>query len=114
MDKMVSFCGLVCTECPAYLATQADDNEKRKETAVLWSKMYGADIAWEAINCDGCLSTTGRLFGHCHVCEARKCGQEKGYTTCAPCDDFACEKLEPIHKAVPEAKAALEEIRKGR
>ena len=25
MDKIVAYCGLECTGCPAYVATQADD-----------------------------------------------------------------------------------------
>lgn len=24
MDRMVAYCGLVCTDCPAYAATQAE------------------------------------------------------------------------------------------
>jgi hypothetical protein len=25
MDKMIAYCGLVCTDCDAYIATQAND-----------------------------------------------------------------------------------------
>ena len=25
MDKMIAYCGLVCTDCEAYIATQAND-----------------------------------------------------------------------------------------
>jgi hypothetical protein len=24
-DRIIAYCGLVCTDCPAYIATQADD-----------------------------------------------------------------------------------------
>ncbi len=55
MDKMIAFCGIVCTECPAFLATQKDDHNERMKVAELWSKEFKAEIKPEDINCDGCL-----------------------------------------------------------
>jgi len=78
MEKMIAYCGIVCSECGAFIATQTDDDAKRKETAEIWSKKYNHDFKPEEINCDGCLTTTGRVIGYCNVCEIRKCGQEKG------------------------------------
>jgi hypothetical protein len=113
MDKMIAFCGITCTACPAFLATQKDDDSERKKVADLWSKQFNAEIKPEDINCDGCLSESGQLFGHCEVCEIRKCGQEKRVTNCAHCADYACEKLNNFIDQVPDAKTTLEEIRKN-
>jgi hypothetical protein len=113
MDKMIAFCGITCTACPAFLATQKDDDSERKKVADLWSKQFNAEIKPEDINCDGCLSESGQLFGHCEVCETRKCGQEKRVTNCAHCADYACEKLNNFIDQVPDAKTTLEEIRKN-
>ncbi len=113
MDKMTAFCGIICTECPAFLATQKDDDDIREKTADMWSKQYSAEIKPEDINCDGCLSESGEIFSYCRVCEIRKCGMEKGIENCAYCDDYACENLEKFIDNVPEAKALLEEIRKN-
>ncbi len=113
MDKMIAFCGIVCTECPAFLATQKDDDNERTKVAELWSKEFKAEIKPEDINCDGCLLESGRLFGHCKVCEIRKCGQERNVKNCAYCDDYACEKLNKFFGMAPDAKATLEEIRKS-
>ena len=113
MGKQIAYCGLVCTECPAYIATQNDDDEKREETAAQWSTKYNADIKPEDINCDGCLTTTGRVIGHGMVCEIRKCGQEKGIVNCAYCEEYVCEELGKYFEMAPEMKANLEEIRKG-
>ena len=44
MSRMISMCGLVCTDCPAYKAKRADDQSLREETAAEWSKMYGSNI----------------------------------------------------------------------
>ena len=112
MEKKISYCGLVCSDCPAYIATQENDDQKRTETSVLWSKEFNADIPPEAINCDGCRST-GRLFQHCTECPIRLCAIERKVETCAHCKDFACEKLAFIFNAVPDAKAMLESIKAG-
>ena len=110
---MIAFCGIICTECPAFLATQKDDDDIRKKTADIWSKQFKAEIKHEDINCDGCLSEGGQIFNYCRVCEIRKCGLEKGVENCACCDDYTCKKLEKFINNVPEAKATLEKIRKN-
>lgn len=113
MDKMTAFCGIICTECPAFLATQKDDDDIRKKTADIWSKQFNAEIKHEDINCDGCLSEGGQIFNYCRICEIRKCGLEKSVENCAYCNDYTCEKLEKFINNVPEAKATLEKIRKN-
>ena len=32
MTEMIAFCGLECDACPAYLATQEDDDEKQNSS----------------------------------------------------------------------------------
>lgn len=112
MSKMIAFCGLICTECPAFLATQKDDDKERKKVAKMWSKQFKAEIKPEDINCDGCLSENGQLWSHCKVCEIRKCGEENDVKNCAYCDGYPCQKLSHFLDEVPDAKATLEEIRK--
>ena len=110
MNPIISFCGLTCDTCPAFLATMTNDDKKRAETAEQWSKEFNTDIKPEDINCDGCTSISGRHFSHCHVCEIRKCASEKKVTNCGYCDDYACEKLDFIFNAAPDAKQRLDEI----
>ena len=113
MNKMIAVCGAICSGCPALLATQKDDDAKRKEIAELWSKQYNADIKPEDINCDGCMSQGKRVFNYCNVCEIRKCGKERHVENCAHCNEYACEKLTEFFAMAPEAKTTLEEIRKN-
>ena len=114
MDEIIGYCGLLCSECGAFIATRNDDDEKRAEVAQMWSKQYNADIKPEDINCDGCTSNDdGRLFNHCKVCEIRKCGKEKNILNCAYCDEYACEKLEEYFQILPDAKQRLDQIRSG-
>lgn len=111
MEEMISVCGLLCSECGAFIATKNDDDEKRMEVAQLWYKEFKVDIKPEEINCTGCLSDSEPLFKHCKVCEVRKCGKEKNIENCAYCDQYACEKLEKIFQMVPETKKRLDKIR---
>ena len=112
MERVVAFCGMICNECPAFIATQKDDNEERKKVAELWSKMFNMEIKPEDINCDGCVTTTGKLIDYCRICEVRNCGVEKGVKNCAYCDEYICDKLnEWFKKIAPNAKATLEEVK---
>ena len=114
MEKIIAFCGIVCSECPAFLATQNDDDDARRRTVDLWKKQFNVDLKPEDINCkEGCLSDGEDKFGHCKVCEIRKCGREKDLENCAHCDEYACETLGSFFKRAPEAKAVLDTIRSG-
>ncbi len=114
MEKMLACCGITCAGCPAFLATQGDDDAKREEVACEWSAVYGAGIEKDDINCDGCLSS-GRLFGHCSRCVVRACAMTKGVPNCAHCGEFVCNELESFFGMMPDdgARLALERIRKS-
>ena len=116
MSDMVSYCGIDCGTCPAYLATQANDDAKRTKVANLWSRMFGTAITKEGINCDGCRQNNGRLFGHCRTCNVRLCAQGKDLDSCGRCRDYSCETLNDLLALLPieEPRKNLEAIREGR
>ena len=111
MEKMIGCCGLPCHECGAFLATQHDDDVKRKEVAELWSKEYQKDIRPEDINCDGCVAVDGIHFDYCNVCEIRKCARARSVANCAHCDDYGCDTITRFFEIVPACKTRLDEIR---
>ena len=111
MAKLYAFCGLDCSVCPAYVATQKDDLEAKIKLAEQWSKEYSSVIKPEEINCDGC-AVEGRHIGYCGMCEIRICGIKKSVENCAFCDEYKCEKLSKFHDMVPDACNNLEDIRK--
>ncbi len=114
MDKIIAYCGLVCTDCPAYIATQADDRAALEQVAAQWREEYNApNITVECVICDGCLTEDGRHCSHCFECEIRACGVERGIVNCAYCDDYTCEKLQGFFAFAPDAKATLDGIRQG-
>ena len=108
MQKMVAYCGLVCTSCPTFIATQKNDDALREKTAKFLVKQYGLHLKPEDINCDGCLSSGERLIGYCATCDIRKCAMDRPVAHCAVCDDQPCDKLDKFHAFSPEAKAAFE------
>jgi hypothetical protein len=110
--QMIAYCGIACSECPTFLATQKNDDRMREETARKWSEMFKAPIKPADINCDGCPAESTRLFGYCAQCDIRKCARDKGVENCAGCADYPCPKLAAFLKNAPEAKALLDEIRK--
>lgn len=114
MQPMIAFCGLDCSQCEGYLATQANDEAWKERVAAQWRTEYNApDITTQSVTCDGCKATSGRLGSNCLVCEMRLCGLQKGVENCAACPDYACEKLEAFFKFAPTIRTTLDELRKG-
>jgi len=111
-EKMIAYCGISCSDCPTFIATQKNDDKMREETAKKWSEMFHSDIKPADINCDGCTSNSTKLFNYCGKCDIRKCAKEKGVKNCAYCADYPCEKLTAFLKNAPEAKVVLDDIRK--
>jgi len=109
-QEMIAYCGLVCSKCPTFLATQSDDDVAREKTAAFLSEKYGLNFKPKDINCDGCLSTGARLIGYCNTCEVRKCAITKSIENCSVCDWQTCEKLNKFHEFSAEAKASFDSL----
>jgi hypothetical protein len=112
-EKMIAYCGLVCAECPAYVATQADDVEALERVAARWSEELDTTLTAADCLCDGCISGSERLCSYCGECEVRACAVARDVINCAHCDDYGCEKITGFLALAPEAKTMLEEIRKS-
>ncbi len=114
MDKIIAYCGLICTECPAYIATQANDQTALERVAAQWRESFDApQITAESITCDGCLQDDGHKCAHCFECQIRACAIERQVANCGHCIDYSCEKLEGFFAFAPEARAQLGGIRAG-
>lgn len=116
MDEMIAYCGLICHNCPIYLATRKKDEEKRYKMRVdiaqQIKKHYGQEYKPEDVSdCDGCRTEGGRLFSGSKSCHIRKCAKKRRVENCAHCDEYACEKLEKFFTTDSDAKERLDEIR---
>jgi hypothetical protein len=111
---MIAYCGLVCSECEAFLATQANDLVALERLAARARDEYGmAGATLESTMCDGCLSSSHRLCGYCHECQVRACAMERAVPNCAHCPDFACDTLVAFWEMAGEARSTLDAIRAG-
>lgn len=114
MERIVAYCGIICSDCPTFIATKNDDDAERRRVAELWTKQYGKEYKKEDINCDGCLTGGPRIFNYCKVCEIRKCARGRDVRNCAYCEDYACETLSKLLNEYEPAKEVLDGIRASR
>lgn len=114
MQRIVGACGIVCSECSAYLATQSGDPAALQRVVEQWTEEHhNPNITLEGVICDGCFNVSGRYCFYCAHCCIRACAVERGVANCAHCEDYACEQLIGFLEMVPDARAVLDEIRAG-
>lgn len=109
-DKMISYCGIDCSKCESYLATQNDSDMERKKIAEQCRIEFHVDLKPEEINCNGCKSDGVKCAFAETLCEIRKCNMEKSQPYCAVCSEYKCEKLENIIASAPAIGEALEAL----
>lgn len=95
---MTVFCGLNCLACPIYIAAREKDPGRREklkgEIATRIFEHYGKRASPDEItDCDGCRSSTERLFSGCADCQVRKCALDRGVEICAVCPAYVCDKV---------------------
>ncbi len=114
----LAYCGLECTECPAYKATKTGDRALQEKTAREWSVQFAPytgrnDLRAEEMVCDGCKAADERVFLGCRVCGMRTCARNQKFDTCAECGRFeSCESLNGFFTQAAEAKTRLTGLRK--
>lgn len=94
MTIHLSACGVICSECPAFLAGQAKDPAVRERVAAAWHELYGLNFGPEVISCGGCLRRDEDLFFTSRNCSARRCCRSRDLASCAECADRPCVDLE--------------------
>ncbi len=109
-ERIIAFCGILCSDCPAFKATLAGDEEALAKQAAEWSSDEYPLEAGDLL-CDGCIYEDKRTAKFCLDCDVRRCALERGVENCAHCDDFPCEKLEKPWALCVDAKTTLEELR---
>ncbi len=109
MDTVMSACGVICSDCAAYLAAPKGPSY-RKEAAEAWSRIYGFQTEPEKMSCGGCLSPDDRVFYTSVRCTARRCCLNKGSANCAECPEKSCGLLQRAQSnwdTVPDTGAKL-------
>lgn len=98
-NQKISFCGDVCTECPRYVATMANDNNALKSFAELWFRLgFRSKVADpEEMKCFGCNREK--------VCSngINNCNHLETIINCGECNTFPCEKINAVFEKTETA-----------
>ena len=98
MKTHVAKCGYRCDQCPAFKPVLTDAD--KQDMVRVFKRYYGFDFPIEAIKpCTGCQSSDVPNDKECPVFP---CVLQKGFQTCAECDDFGCDKLSQRMDAVED------------
>lgn len=94
MEQILAFCGIDCSECPAYRATQLGDRRLQNHVLRRWRQAYDVrELLFDDIACDSCQAVGGQINNFCGECPVRECGLERGVTNCAYCPEYPCDTL---------------------
>ncbi len=115
MDTIIGYCGIDCSKCEGFIATQSNDRKALEDIAEKWRKQYNSpDITAESVLCDGC-TKNGRKSGYCNsLCKIRQCAVKKAVQNCAYCSEYdSCKELQTFYSypGTADAKAMLDGIR---
>ncbi len=108
MSETIAYCGICCSDCPVYLASQAGNAGMKDKVMDTWSKQYNMQLSIGDINCSGCKAKSGRLFFHCERCKIRDCARGKNINYCSDCISYPCSDLEKLFLHAADAKVNLE------
>ncbi len=106
-DKL-AYCCLDCSACDLFIATRDNNEQLKAEVAKQWEMDKTENFKLEDFKCLGCKSGKPAYFAA--ACTVKKCAIQKGFPTCAYCDDLdACDK--PLWKEFPWIKEKAKDIR---
>lgn len=109
---IISCCGMMCSECPVYMATQKDDETMKRYLAHEYS-MGGQVFYPKDIVCHGCHTVSGDHNKFCKGCEIRQCCKDKKIKLCAECKSYPCEKVLAYVPEGTEHRNRLDEMHKA-
>lgn len=95
MNDNVAYCGIICTECPLYIATQKNDFEMKKKIQSEYEELYHRPFDLEDIKCYGCKSD--KKFFLSNKCNITPCNKNKGIDTCSQCNNHPCKRIEKFY-----------------
>ncbi len=106
---MMSACGVMCSECPAYLGAEKGPAYQGR-IAEAWHRIYGRGETANQIACGGCLGSDEAIFYNSPNCRARRCCLSKDFKSCAECPEESCallEEAQAVWDAVPQQMDVL-------
>ena len=87
--EYISYCGILCNECPVYIATARNDEQMKAQLAKEYSSERVQFLIAD-INCYGCFWEGNNCSKMCGNCEIRNCAKTKEVKNCGYCGDYPC------------------------
>ncbi len=115
MELKISACGLICSKCDAYIATQLKDRNLLEVVAADWRKRFhNPYIRAECIQCNGCMTEGGPKCVQCeNSCQIRKCVLANCLSSCGECANYPCPALLEYLSEQGEQGAAQKKLLDG-
>ncbi len=114
INSMIAYCGIDCSRCKSFIATQSGNNEKLVQAAAELSKVYCAEVKPEYVICDGCRQGKRHSYYCSNMCKMKKCCIENKFNSCIECHDYPCKELQFELNNNPDAKDNLEKMKADR
>lgn len=112
MTRILAYCGIVCSACPAYLATRSRDPAALARAAEVFRREYGiAGATAENVRCAGCPSDDGPRAGQMPGCPILACARGRSLPHCAACSEYVCGTLARFLRSHPDERATLDALR---
>lgn len=93
---MIAYCGLDCSKCDIFVATENNDRDKIVSTLNQWKSEIGLDYKESDLNgCKGCKSDM--ILSYCSNCDIEKCAISKEISTCSECPDYKCDRIKKFY-----------------
>ena len=108
---MIAYCGIDCSKCNSYLATQSGHDADLERVATQLAKRYRAEVKPAYVICDGCRTGERHSYFCANTCNMRKCCIEKEFHSCIECSEFPCSALQSELDHNPEAKENLKRLK---
>ncbi len=105
----IAYCGLLCYECPLYIATKNNDLQAKKKLAIGCSTESTTFTA-DDMTCEGCFWSKNDSSKMCGDCEIRKCAKNKTVDNCGVCSMYPCDIIEKRLPIDSECRVRLEKI----
>jgi hypothetical protein len=106
--EYIAYCGLLCDQCPIYIATKNNDEKTKEKLAIEYSNEK-CKFTKEDMNCEGCFSVKNKDSKMCGDCEVRNCAEKKNnIENCSCCSDYPCALIDKYSPA--ECRTRLDQI----
>lgn len=109
----LAYCGILCDECPIFIATKNNDLEAKEKLAQECSN-DDYQFTIDDMTCEGCFSVKNDTSKMCCDCDIRNCARVKELHNCGMCYSYPCDITE---RRVPDDSASritLDDISKTR